>query len=459
VERTVARLSLVALCCFGIILARTSSSASPVGCYSFPNPSWRVATICTDRNKPIVASAAWSAVISDNSFSQRDRLKPQIAGAVLVTAAALFIFFVRHNKNKLTAHKKYDYPKMTGESETYSLLLEDEVPVLMWVSRPDKVRSHFNKEWLRFTGRTEQQELNGGWIQNIHPADSEGYLRKYNRAFDAHEKFAIEYRLRHHTGDYRWVLEQGVPSFMRDGSFAGYVGCCLDVTQQKTAERVQAELSGRLIRAQEDERARIARELHDDINQRLALLANGIQDLEQTADSSNFFDEKEKAHALWRLTGEISADIQDLSHQLHPSKMHYLGLAAAMRGLCLEFSRFNKIEMECIVNNVPPNLDENVELNLFRTAQEALRNIARHSHAQHAKVELIGDDQELRLRISDDGIGFRYDETKGAQGLGLVSMEERLKLVGGRFSLWSETSGGTLVEGVVPVSTKLPKAS
>jgi PAS domain S-box-containing protein len=406
---------------------------------------------------PRLRSAA-VALLPEHSPYPRDCLRLLMAGAALIIAVLPILLF-RHSKNKQSLARAIDSAKPISESETYNRLLADEVPVLMWVARPDKVRSHFNKEWLRFTGRTARQESRGGWTDNIHPADSEGYLRKYNRAFDAREKFAIEYRLRHNTGDYRWVLEQGVPSLMKDGSFAGYVGCCIDITHQKTAERIQAELSGRLIRAQEDERARIARELHDDINQRLALLANGIQEMEQTPRPANSFYDKEKVHALWGLTGEISADIQDLSHQLHPSKMHYLGLAAAMRGLCQEFSRLQKIEIECIVQNVPPNLDENVALNLFRTAQEALRNVAKHSHAKHAKVELLGDGGEVRLRISDDGIGFRYDEAKGARGLGLVSMEERLKLLGGRFSVWSGAAGGTQVEGVVPVSVKLPKAA
>jgi PAS domain S-box-containing protein len=443
-----------------MVLGCASTLASPVG---IPPVQSKVAggnhwRLLRNHSARVSRLRPGSALIADNSSSQRDCLTLLIVGAALIIAV-LPILLLRNSKKKQILSERTDSAKTTCESEPYSPLLADEVPVLMWVARPDKVRSHFNKEWLRFTGRTAEQESKGGWTQNIHPEDSEGYLRKYNRAFEARQKFAIEYRLRHNTGDYRWVLEQGVPSFMRDGSFGGYVGCCLDITHQKTAERVQAELSGRLIRAQEDERARIARELHDDINQRLALLANGIQELEQTVGPASSSNDKEKVHALWRLTGEISADIQDLSHQLHPSKMHYLGLAAAMRGLCQEFSRLHKIEIECVVQNVPANLDEDVALNLFRTAQEALRNVAKHSHAQHAKVELLGDGSEVRLRISDDGIGFRYDEAKGAHGLGLVSMEERLKLVGGRFSVWSRASGGTQIEGVVPVRDQLPKAA
>ena len=119
----------------------------------------------------------------------------------------------------------------------------------------------------------------------------------------------------------------------------------------------------------------------------------------------------------------------------------------------------NSVEVECDVREIPGNLDENVSLSLYRTAQESLRNVAKHSHAQHAKVELIGGEAEIRLRISDDGVGFLYDEAKRGQGLGLVSMQERLRLVGGQFSIWSRASFGTRVEAVVPTRVKLAQSA
>ena len=339
------------------------------------------------------------------------------------------------------------------ESEKRFRLMADSAPVLMWTSGPDKLCSDFNKEWLRFTGRTMQQELGEGWTQGIHPDDLQGCLRSYTHAFDLRQKFAIEYRLRRHDGQYRWILDQGVPRFLEDGSFAGYIGCCIDITEQKEAKATQAELSGRLMQAHEEERARIARDLHDDINQRLALLASGIQELEISA-SRNGTQIGAQLHAFWQLTSEIAADVQHLSHELHPSKLHYLGLSAATRGLCQEVSKLHKIEVECIVRDLPSHLDESVSLTLFRTAQESLRNVAKHSHAHHVKVELIGGECDLRLRVSDDGVGFDHKQAKNAQGLGLVSMQERLKLVGGQLSIWSRPSLGTQVEATVPVTAK-----
>jgi len=345
------------------------------------------------------------------------------------------------------------------ESERRFRLMSDSAPVLMWMAGPDKRCTDFNKEWLRFTGRTMQQELDEGWADGIHPNDSEACLRTYTKAFDMKQEFSMEFRLRRHDGQYRWVLDKGVPRFLEDGTFAGYIGCCIDITEQKEAKVVQAELGGRLMQAHEEERARIARELHDDINQRLALLANGIRQFEQTSTFHDGKQEKAQLHSFWQLTSEIAADLQHLSHELHPSKLHYLGLPAALRGLCHEVSELHKIEVECIVRNVPPDLDASISLSLFRTTQESLHNVAKHSHAHHAKVELTCDTNELKLRVSDDGVGFDPEQNRNRQGLGLISTQERLKLVGGRLSVWSHPSLGTQVEASVPLPTKYAKVA
>ena len=337
------------------------------------------------------------------------------------------------------------------ESERRFRLMSDSAPVLMWLSGPDKLCTDFNKEWLDFTGRPIAQELGEGWTGDIYPDDLESCLLTYKRAFDARQTFTMEYRLRRHDGRYRWVLDRGVPRFLESGEFAGYIGCCIDITDQKEAKAAQAELSGRLIQAQEAERARIARDLHDDINQRLALLANGLQELEQHDTERDEDEDQRQLHELWNLTNEIALDIQQLSHRLHPSKLHYLGLAAAVRELCKEFSKAHKIEVECVAQDVPRDLKESASLNLFRTVQESLHNVAKHSSAHHVKVDLSGRSTGILLRVSDDGVGFDVSQKHG-QGLGLVSMEERLRSIGGRLTVWSQPSFGTLVEATVPVA-------
>lgn len=341
-----------------------------------------------------------------------------------------------------------------SESEKRFRLIANTAPVLIWMSGPDKLCNYFNEPWLLFTGRRLEQELGNGWTEGVHEDDLKRCFDTYTQYFDRREKFSMEYRLRRYDAEYRWVLDIGVPRFNSDGSFAGYVGCCMDISDMKEARATLAEFSGRLIRAGEQERARIARELHDDINQRLALLANGLEVIEHATSASTDQSQKQELHELWRLTNEIATDIQHMSHRLHPSKLQYLGLASTVRDLCREVSQQHKIEVDCIVSGLPENLDENISLNLFRTVQESLRNAVKHSQARHVKVDLTSQSGMVHLRVSDDGVGFNPDVPQPNYGLGLVSMRERLRSIGGDFAIWSKPSLGTLVEGNVPVATK-----
>ena len=336
------------------------------------------------------------------------------------------------------------------ESEKRFRLIANTAPVLIWMSGPDKLCNYFNQTWLEFTGRPLEQELGNGWTEGVHGEDLKRCQETYTTSFERQARFSMEYRLRRHDGEYRWVVDLGVPRFNTDGSFAGYVGSCMDITEMKQARAAMLEFSGRLIRAGEEERARIGRELHDDINQRLALLANGLQE----AATNKHPSQKEKLEKLWHLTNEIASDVQHMSHQLHPSKLHYLGLATTVRQLCNEFAQQHKIEVECKVKDLPENLDETVSLNLFRTVQESLRNVVKHSHARHVKVELDCNESVVHLLLSDDGVGFNSEDEQLHHGLGLVSMRERLRSLGGEFTIWSKPSLGTQVEGRVPALSK-----
>jgi PAS domain S-box-containing protein len=340
------------------------------------------------------------------------------------------------------------------ESEKRFRLVANTAPVMIWTSDPDKLRDYFNETWLAFTGRPLLAELGNGWTEGVYPEDLAACMDTYTKKFDSQQPFGMKYRLRRHDGAYRWMSDAGTPRFNENGSFAGYIGSCIDVTDSKLAEEVLSTVGRRLIEAHEEERSRIARELHDDINQRLALLANGIQEFEQVTTTSNDWSQKKELRGLWQLTNEIAIDIQHISHQLHPAKLHFLGLAAAVRDLCLEVSRQHNFEIECTVRDVPQDLEDNISLSLFRTVQESLHNVVKHSHARHVKVELTHQTNLVELLISDDGIGFNPDLTRNSHGLGLVSMRERLRAVSGEFSIWSRPSIGTQVRGSVPDTTK-----
>src|SRR5262249_13416834 len=191
------------------------------------------------------------------------------------------------------ARKRADI--VISESEGRFRLMAEATPLMVWMSGPNKGCPYCNKHWVDFTGRPLEQQLGDGWSEGVHPDDLQRCLHMYREAFDARQAFRMEYRLQRFDGEYRWILDTGVPRFGSDGTFAGYVGSCIDVTDQKQVEEAlrareqslrQArerlrKLAAKLLHAQEEERRRIAREMHDDWTQRLALLGIDLTKLER----------------------------------------------------------------------------------------------------------------------------------------------------------------------------------
>ncbi len=336
------------------------------------------------------------------------------------------------------------------ESEERFRLVANTAPVLIWMSGSDKLCTYFNKPWLDFTGRSLSAQLGNGWVEGIHSEDQQRCLETHTRAFDGHKDFRMEYRLRRYDGEYRWVLDIGVPRFNPDGSFAGYIGSCMDVTERKLAEEALSSVSSRLIEAQEQERTRIARDLHDDINQRLALLAIEMERVKMEVPDANV-EVLSRMDELRTRTSEIASDIQALSHQLHSPRLEYLGLVAAMKGFCQEFGEKQKLEIDLRSHDLPRPLPSDISLSLFRVLQEALHNAAKHSGASRIAVHLWGTPGEIHLVVSDVGAGFDVEAAMKGRGLGLVSMQERIRLVNGSISITSKLMGGTEIRVRVPV--------
>jgi PAS domain S-box-containing protein len=239
------------------------------------------------------------------------------------------------------------------------------------------------------------------------------------------------------------------PSFV--GAFAIYQ----DVTERKRSEEKLLSLRNRLTRAQEEERARIARDLHDDTGQRLALLSIDLEQLKQ-ASSRLKSSLTQQLESLVKAASEITSEIHNVSRRLHPSQVELLGLPTALTNFCRDFGSRNGMEIQFSVFGEPQRPSQDAALCLFRVAQEAVGNVQKHSGTRNALVELDEVSGSLRLRISDDGAGFVPDSAEFNQGLGLLSMQERLHSLGGELFIHSRPGGGTCIEACIPLAPEVP---
>jgi signal transduction histidine kinase len=231
------------------------------------------------------------------------------------------------------------------------------------------------------------------------------------------------------------------------------IGMVADITERKLAEEALSKVGGRLIEAHEEERTWIARELHDDISQQLALLANSLELMEQ--DPANLVAEiHNRTHEHLKRVREIASDVQAISHRLHSSKLQYLGIVAAAKSFCQELSEQYNVEIDFTHGDIPLNLPEEISLCLFRVMQEALQNAVKHSGVRHFEVELRGASDGIHLTVHDAGLGFDTQAGMNDRGLGLVTMQERVNLVKGTFSIESEPGRGTTIHARVPLSKK-----
>jgi signal transduction histidine kinase len=224
----------------------------------------------------------------------------------------------------------------------------------------------------------------------------------------------------------------------------------------RTSHARAGDLARRLITEQEAERRRIARELHDDVGQQLALLSIDLEQLARSAHPSHG-DTLQRARAASQRTAEISTSVHDMSHQLHPPKLELIGLVVALTGLQRELSLQHAMQIDFTHRDVPAALPRDVALCLFRIAQEGLRNAIRHSGARAVSVQLTGDGQRVALVIADEGSGFDVDAT-GHVGLGLLSMRERVESVGGTLTIRANPGTGTHLEVSVPIARGQPTA-
>lgn len=344
-------------------------------------------------------------------------------------------------------------PKGASVSERTLATLLDSIPTPVWIAASNQAFIFVNRSLLEFTGRTVDEALGEGWRASIHPDDLAHRLEAHTEAAKQAQLFSIEYRLRRADGEYRWVRDRGTPLVLPDGEHVGYIGSVVDINDAQESEKARRTLADRFLQAQESERSRIARELHDDIGQRLAILSIQMQRAGKPVSGL-----PGQAHpALSELSGkakEIASRVASLSHQLHSSVLEYLGVKAAVESCCREFAEQRKLKVDCVCTAIPGKVVETVGLSIVRVVQEALNNVQKHSGATEVHVHLTGNDDALLLEISDNGRGFDVQQARLAAGLGLISMRERVHLVKGTMDIVSEPGKGTRITAKVPLTQK-----
>jgi PAS domain S-box-containing protein len=296
----------------------------------------------------------------------------------------------------------------------------------------------------------ESSQILGRSQYDILPDMPEGWREVHRRGLEGETLRADEERWDRKDGTTLWVRWEVRPWRTSNGIIGGLLILAEDITPRKQMQDALSTLSRKLIEAQEQERARIGRELHDDINQRLAMLA---LELEQLQDHPA--EVGSRLQELRKQTTEISNDVQALSHELHSSKLEYLGVVAGIRSWCKEFGERQGQGMEIeFKSDVASVLPLEVGVCLFRILQEALHNAVKYSGTKRVEVQLAEHANEVHLIVRDAGKGFDIEAARQGRGLGLTSMQERVRLMSGTISIESKPMGGTAIHVRVPVELR-----
>ena len=287
----------------------------------------------------------------------------------------------------------------------------------------------------------------------VHPDDRERYVATTETGLTAASPtYQTSYRVLRPDGSVTWLEESGRAFFDAQGKMLRAIGIGVDVSDRKHAEEAILGIGRKLIEAHEQERTRIGRDLHDDIVQRLVLLAIELGGVQQDVPESAS-ELRTRIGTLQNEATQITNDVQLLSHELHSSKLDYLGIVGATKNFCKEFGERQKVEIDFQNHDLPTSLPRELSLSLFRVLQEALRNATKHSGVKRFEVRLWGSTGEIHLNVSDLGAGFDTETAMKSTGLGLTSMQERVRLVGGELSINSQPKGGTTIHARVPFNS------
>jgi PAS domain S-box-containing protein len=312
-----------------------------------------------------------------------------------------------------------------------------------------------NPAFCSMLGYSSEELLNTRCARISHPEDEEVEKLLFEELRQGlRPSYRLEKRFFRNDGSQMWGLVSVSLLNCNHGSPPLVIGMVSDVSAQKTAEACLYQrdqelqrLAGHLIEAQEEERRRISRDLHDDIGQRIALLACEI-DFEQRSRTAPRSERKPSVlPKLRKEIDSIATDIHKLSHELHSASLQCCGLKIALKDLCWKYSHNHHLEIDLHTEKLDPKLPPDVALCLFRVAQEALANALKHSHTKRVDVNVVQDPKKVRLTVKDYGVGF--DPSVQTGGIGLMSMRERLRFCGGMLTVRSTPNEGTEVAAEV----------
>jgi PAS domain S-box-containing protein len=286
----------------------------------------------------------------------------------------------------------------------------------------------------------------------IHPADRERTAHLIQQALKSGQPTEGEWRAIWPDGSVHWIVSRWQVFIDASGEPLRVVGVNLDITRRKQMEEELSGMSQNLIKAQEQERSRIGRELHDDINVKLALLSVGLEQLQENPSEVNML-----AQELRTQLTAISNDVEVLAHDFDSSKLELLGVIAGMKSWCREFAERQRIQID-FRHNVQKTLPPEVGLSLFRVLQEALHNAAKHSGTKRIEAQLREDSGEIHLIVRDFGRGFDVATAVCGKGLGLTSVRERVRLLNGTITIDSTPLRGTTINVNLPLTSRSDSA-
>jgi len=353
--------------------------------------------------------------------------------------------------------------KALRQQSLFSAAILASAGALVMVTDTEGQIIEFNRACEASTGY-KASEVKGKylWDELLAPEDVPRVKAVFRKVTGAHGTVHDEDQLLSRTGSRKFITWSTAALPDIDGAPSFIIRTGTDITERHAAEaalqasesalrqsRAQLQsLTAGLIRAQEEERNRISRELHDDISQRLAAL--GVEATTLTRGLHGDNTQKQMQGLIGRL-GVIGEDVRRMAHRLHPSSLDHLGLAAAVKSLCADFHRQEDVRLRFTTRKLPRRIPPQLALTVYRIVQEAVRNVAKHSGSRTATVSLTSSDNFLVLSVRDQGRGFDPAKVRH-DGLGLVNMEERVNLVGGRFVLKSRPGEGVRIEARIPLN-------